>query len=188
MALSLQLVGWTLRECLYPSDKWLQNSNVLICRNHLISMLAPAGHQPTKTGAWTSRAFLEFWLVWNSQSLLKWLYSPRVSSISCSFSCIKNVCPTEAIFDWMSHEAQILQGSLETHVNHPAQGPLCRKRVYCEAAGSGMDKCNQFVHLVAFNLLKIVTVSAEQPIRGNKFHVLKKTEFCPMRPAALSRL
>lgn len=64
----------------------------------------------------------------------------------------------------MSHEARILQGSLEAHVSHPAQGSLCRKRVFCEATGSGMDKCSQFFHLVAFNLLKIVAVSPEQPI------------------------
>lgn len=57
-----------------------------------------------------------------------------------------------------------LQGSLETHVSHPAQGSLCRKRMFCEAAESGMDKCSQFVRLVAFNLLKIVAVSSEQPI------------------------
>ena len=57
-----------------------------------------------------------------------------------------------------------LQGSLETHVSHPAQGALCRKRMFCEAAGSGMDKCSQFVRLVVFNLLKIVAVSPEQPI------------------------
>ena len=57
-----------------------------------------------------------------------------------------------------------LQGSLETHVSHPAPGSLCRKRMCCEAAGSGMDKCSQFVHLVAFNLLKIVAVSPEKPI------------------------
>lgn len=57
-----------------------------------------------------------------------------------------------------------LQGSLEIHVSHPAPGSLCRKRMCCEAAGSGMDKCSQFVHLVAFNLLKIVAVSPEQPI------------------------